>query len=163
VLLRLLAGTSLLSGLRQRLKDSLRRLGVTLALLLLAAFFFGLAILYLVHAFYAWLAAPLGMSMAALATAGLVAVLGLLVLGIVALTRARRHRPAQPSALGPTAVQLGQTAGLAAAARLFRGGGWRAFRRLTRRISPRYIVLGVGVALTLLAFSLVRGRERRED
>ena len=156
MLLKLLAGTSLFSALKQRMKASVRRVAVTLGLLLVAAFFFALAVLYLVHAFYIWLAGEMDSAIAALITAGGVALIGLLVLAIVALTRPRRKTPAPASALGQTAGQFGQTIGLAAATRLF---------GIARRMSPRMMVIGAGIAATVLAASLVRGRrdERRGD
>lgn len=150
-MLRLLAGTALFQGIRERLKAGLRRAGVTLSLLLVAAFFFALAVLYLVHAFYIWLAASMGGAVAALITAGMVGAVGLLVLGIVAAMRSRR--PAQqPNPFEQAASQLGQTLGVATATRLLSALG----RKI--RLSPRLIVLAIGIAATLLALSLVRGR-----
>jgi hypothetical protein len=155
--LNFLTGATLFSALRQRLKASVRQLAVTAGLLLLAAFFFALAVLYLVHAFYVWLAPQLGTAIAALVTAGLVSFLGLIILAILSITRGRRRTAAPASPLRQSAGQFGQTLGLAAASRLF--------ARVGRRVPPRLIVLAIGLAATVLAASLVRGRrtDRREE
>jgi hypothetical protein len=130
-------------------KSRLNRAIVTVGFTLAAASFFGVGCLYLIYAFFMWLASNMSGPLAALATAGLVILIGILILAGLALSRPRR---APASAASDQARQLGQAVGMAAITRLILS--------LLRKISPRLIVMGVAAATVVLLVSLVWRRNR---
>lgn len=130
------------------MKNRIGRALVAAGFVLVALGFAGLGCLYLVHAFYMWLASTMAGPYAALITAGLVFALAGLIVAGVAISRPRRSSPEG----GEQARALGQAVGMAAASRVVFS--------LLRKISPRLIVMAVAAAVAIFLVSLIWRRDR---
>jgi hypothetical protein len=141
-----------LSDLRRRLEAGIRRFVMMLLLLSIVAGLVAVAIIYLIYGLYLWLSTLLLGWQAALVTGGAILLLGLIVLGITALTGRRRRRSTPPS--GASAMDgLAQAARAAAHSPL--GAG------LLRGLPPRVAAFGVGIAAGAALLRALRSKPDR--
>jgi hypothetical protein len=144
-LLRLVASALFAGDLRRRLRDAVRRLVVTLALLIAAAVLLFLALLYFIHAFFIWLDTLLPAWAAALATGGLVLLIAVVILVIVQLMGRRRPASAGQPVAALKAVAASHELG-----------------KLAGRLSPRTIAFGLGILAAAMMLFVDRPA-RRDD
>jgi hypothetical protein len=135
----------LAADLRRRVRSAVRRLAVTIFLLLVTAGLAVLALLYFIHGFFMWLATQLPMWAAALATGGFVLLLAIIVLLILLLMGKRK-----PPARAPAAAAVGS----AAASHLMGS--------LLRSLSPRIVAIGLGAVAAVMLLMTERDRNRKK-